>query len=250
VATFNIDPVPETKDWTIQWKNNLSKLVDKLRSWATNIESETVTISDTLVLEGDGIIEGSLDIEDDISAQDAAFSGEVTIGEDLNVGGLLDAENSPVLFGPITASGTSISFVGIPSWARKINVIHSGLSLSGTDNILIRMGPASGLETTGYISATGNASNGGAFAIDTATDGFIIRHGVAADGLYGTYELLLADPITNLWVGEGSHYRAGTARIGGSSGSKAFSGIVWLLSLVPTGANTFDGGTVSVRCEY
>lgn len=135
MATFNPDPVPHEKTWTIQWKNNLSKLVDKLRAWTTNAEAETVTISDTLVLEGDGIIEGSLDIEEDLSVQDAAVSGELTVGEDLEVGGYINGVN---IGGTLNITGASSDYsLGVGEVVRvDINNTQStALRVAVTDGV-------------------------------------------------------------------------------------------------------------------
>lgn len=69
-----------------------------------------------------------------------------------------------------TTSGTQFDFTGIPSSVKSIRVMLSGVSLSGSDNVLIQIGDAGGIETTGYNSTSEYAAAGVA-----STSGFIIK---------------------------------------------------------------------------
>ena len=50
----------------------------------------------------------------------------------------------------LTASGTSVDFSGIPSWAKRVTVMFSGVSVSGTSPIQVQIGDSGGFEITGY----------------------------------------------------------------------------------------------------
>jgi hypothetical protein len=50
-----------------------------------------------------------------------------------------------------STSGTSIDFTGIPAGAKRITVMFSGVSLSGSASYLFQLGDAGGFETTGYV---------------------------------------------------------------------------------------------------
>ena len=52
-----------------------------------------------------------------------------------------------------STSGTSIDFTSIPSWVKRITVMFSGVSLSGTSSIYIQIGSGSA-EITGYAGVT------------------------------------------------------------------------------------------------
>jgi len=43
----------------------------------------------------------------------------------------------------VSASGTSVDFTSIPSWVRRITVMLSGVSLSGTSNYVFQIGAGS-----------------------------------------------------------------------------------------------------------
>ena len=51
-----------------------------------------------------------------------------------------------------STSGTSIDFTGIPSWVKRITVMLSGVSTSGTSIVLIQIGAGS-VTTSGYASS-------------------------------------------------------------------------------------------------
>lgn len=243
MATFNIDPVPHEKEWSPQWKNNLSNLVKKLKEFTVNAVVSTLTTVGLLV-QGDTLVEDSLDVDGDLSAEDGAFGGEVTIAEDLYVGGTINAENSPNYIS-ITAAGTLPPITGIPSWVRCITVIFDAVSVSGTDDVLIQLGG----ESTGYTNAVALIQSGASPSITSSTSGFIVLSSAATDALYGSYVFTLIDPSTNLWSATMNFERTGSLRIQVGAGRKALSSILTQLRVVVSGVNTFDAGTITVRLE-
>jgi hypothetical protein len=159
----------------------------------------------------------------------------------------------PVNTSPVAVtSGSSVSLAtNIPSWVRRVSVILSGVSLSGTDNLLIQFGSSGSLETSGYESYSSNIQDAGNPTVVTSTSGFIIRSAVAADNLRGIYTFFLHNPSTNTWEGNGGLYRIGTPRGVTVSGGKSLSSALTNISILATGANSFDGsGSASVRYEY
>lgn len=51
-----------------------------------------------------------------------------------------------------TTSGIAVDFTGVSSTANCITVAFEGVSLSGTDDLLVQIGDSGGVETTGYLS--------------------------------------------------------------------------------------------------
>lgn len=137
------------------------------------------------------------------------------------------------------ASGTAVTFTGIPSGVREVIVMFDGVSLNGTDNILVQLGDAGGFETTGYVSVSGD--NGGTI---NSTSGFVNRLGVAANSLYGSMSLTLMDAATFLWTATHSNNRTGVSVGGG--GRKALSSELTQIRVTVTGGNSFDAGSVSI----
>lgn len=146
-----------------------------------------------------------------------------------------------------TTSGTSFDFTGIASWATKIVVHFNGVSLSGTDNILVQIGAGS-VDTTGYVSS-------GALLIDvtnpsivTSTAGMIVAVASATASISGDMIINLEDTANNIWVG--SHiFGANASRVATGGGTKTLSGALDRVRVTRNGSNTFDAGSISISWE-
>lgn len=148
-----------------------------------------------------------------------------------------------------STSGSSVPFSSIPSWVKRITIMFSGVSLSGSDNLLVQIGDSGGLETSGYTCSGGGIQNAGASFTATSTSGFLIALGAGAGTLFGTLTLTLMDSATNLWASSHTATRGDVAVPLFGGGTKALSAVLDRLSIVPTGANTFDAGSINVLYE-
>ena len=139
-----------------------------------------------------------------------------------------------------STSGTSIDFTDIPSWVKRITVMFNGVSLSGTDNLLLQLGDSGGIETTGYASGWEFGSTAG-----TSTAGFIIYTSSATTTANGMY--ILSTLGGNAWCGFGSV----TANTGSSdaAGAKTLSDALTQVRITTTGTNTFDAGSINIQYE-
>lgn len=151
---------------------------------------------------------------------------------------------------------TSVDFTSIPSWVKRLTVMLRGVSLSGTDQIILQLGDSGGIEITGYVGNQFNTNDAGAINILTFSIAFILTTsggGSSAANLYsGQVILSLLDASTNTWVMNGSvspTTTSGTARISIFSGSKPLSSTLTQLSIGRSGTNTFDAGTVNILFE-
>ena len=156
---------------------------------------------------------------------------------------------APLIAGTAVAStsGTSIDFTGIPSWVKRITVMFDGVSLSGTDNILVQIGPSSAVETTSYISSSTQTS-GAAGGTAGSTAGFIVRCATAANLCYG--HLVITNITSNTWISSHTLSADGSASGTFGGGSKALSsGPLARLSITRTGTNTFDAGSINILYE-
>jgi len=139
-----------------------------------------------------------------------------------------------------TGSNTFFDFTGIPAGTKRITITFNRLSLSGTDEHLIRIGTASGFEITNYESGS---EPGGSFR----TDGFVIRTQDASYAVSGI--MVLATLGGNLWVSSHSvlaKYGTGN-RFGG--GVLQLPGALTQVRITNTGSNTFDAGSVNIMYE-
>jgi hypothetical protein len=142
-----------------------------------------------------------------------------------------------------TTSGTAFTFTGIPSTAKKVTVMFNGVSLSGSDSVLIQLGTASGIEDLGYIaqssSGTGTVSS---------TAGFIVRNNSAGFTLSGAYTLFAFDSSNN-WIGSGAVSRGSGNEVSVCGGNKTLSGVLTQLKITRDGSNTFDLGSINILYE-
>lgn len=143
---------------------------------------------------------------------------------------------------PVTASGTSIDFTGIPSWAKRITVILSEVSTNGTADLLVQLGDSGGIENTGYISTYIVLSSGG-----SSTAGFIVRTGAAAVVATGTMTMNLIDTLD--WVSTHA-IKISTTNASIGAGSKSLSATLDRIRLTTTnGTDVFDGGKATIIYE-
>lgn len=141
-----------------------------------------------------------------------------------------------------STSGTSIDFTGIPAGVRRITVMFSAVSLSGTDNFLIQLGDSGGIETTGYVaqSATGSTVN-------NSTAGFISRGNDAANSCSGL--ITICNISGNTWVEYGGFNRTTLTEVTVCAGTKTLSDTLTQLRITTTGTNTFDAGSINILYE-
>ena len=140
-----------------------------------------------------------------------------------------------------TTSGTSFDFTGLPSWVKRVSFNFTNVSLSGTDNMLIRLGTSSGFVTSGYTSTSVRSGNAG----DTSTVGFIITANGASRTFSGSMVLSLIG--SNVWTQFVSGRNDSNSISGG--GNLSLGGTLTQVRLLATGTDTFDSGTVSIIYE-
>jgi hypothetical protein len=143
---------------------------------------------------------------------------------------------APVVSGTVstTTGVTNIEFTGIPSWAKRITVMFSGVSSSGTSGFNIQIGSGS-VETSGYVGSYVNLSTSTMSTTVYAGSGFQLNANNAAFTWQGSIVLTLVG--SNLWAANGA--------LGGSTaygvltmGSKTASGTIDRVRIITV--NTTD----------
>jgi hypothetical protein len=139
-----------------------------------------------------------------------------------------------------STTGTAIDFTSIPSWVREIDVLFNATSLSGTDGILVQIGPSGTPDTSGYNGWSGHFTSA-AQATSTSSAGFIIFGSTSAaqSGI-----LSLKNTTANTWIGFFAGGASDRPIIG--VGSVTASGTIDILRVTRTGSNTFDNGEISI----
>jgi len=145
-----------------------------------------------------------------------------------------------------TTSGTTVDFTGIPAGTKMIVVSLVGFSTNGTTAIIIQLGDAGGIETTGYTSAATRLENAAGVVAGASTAGFSLAASQGAGNTYhGLAVLSLENSSAFTWA-----YNSNLGDSGGlvynGGGTKSLSAELTQLRLTTASANTFDAGAVNI----
>lgn len=148
-----------------------------------------------------------------------------------------------------STSGTVIDFTGIPSWVKRITVMFSGVSTTGTSLKVLRLGTVGGIAATGYSSGVSGGLAVGQFA--TSTTDFVLSYtsnSLAAGAMHGAF--FINNLTGNTWVFNGSYYESGYGVGGHAGGSITLGATLDRLRITTVnGTDTFDAGTINVMYE-
>jgi len=140
-----------------------------------------------------------------------------------------------------STSGTSITFTGIPSWAKRVTVMFQGVQRSGSSTPTIRLGTSGGIVSSGY--SVGSANGAG---VNYYTNGFTCNSGNSGDIFNG--QLVFTNLTSNVWSGSGN--------LGGSTfcfvygGSIDLGAVLTQLSITTVGgSDTFTAGNINILYE-
>ena len=143
-----------------------------------------------------------------------------------------------------STSGTSIDFTSLPAWVKRITVMFSGVSTSGTSHILVQLGAGS-VTSTGYIST-------GQYLITTtsnvsSTAGFIVWNDLASYTFSGSMKIQTLG--SNIWVSDHT-FKVATNQTGVGGGDITLGGTLDRLRITTvSGTPTFDAGTINILYE-
>jgi hypothetical protein len=141
-----------------------------------------------------------------------------------------------------STSGTSIDFIGIPSWVKRITVMFSGVSTSGTSNYQVQIG-SSTFTTSGYLGSSGNLGGSANF-----TAGFGLTAGAATVVMQANMQICLIG--SNSWVASHAGGRSDAASITFGGGAVSLGGTLDRVRITTVnGTDTFDAGTINILYE-
>ena len=147
-----------------------------------------------------------------------------------------------------STSGTSIDFTSIPSWVKRITVMFSGVSTSGTSNLLVQIGSGSVTTTgyTGYVARLGSSTG----AYITYSSGFLILETTTAVSTVVGH-LTITNITSNTWVGSGISTSAAAVNLTSmTAGSVALGGTLDRVRITTVnGTDTFDAGSINILYE-
>jgi hypothetical protein len=142
-----------------------------------------------------------------------------------------------------STSGTSIDFTSIPSWVKRITVMFSGVSTSGTSFLIVQLGTGGTPTTSGY---TGGVSQTSVYT--TVTNGMgLSGHPDATYVRNGT--ITITNITGNTWVSTAMCFL--TVASGGTGASSvALAGALNMVRITTVnGTDTYDLGTVNILYE-
>ena len=146
-----------------------------------------------------------------------------------------------------STSGTSIDFTSIPSWVKRITVMFSAVSTSGTSDTIVRLGTGGSPETSGYVGSVardsagaGKLSSGILLSETTSTTAATVFQG----------NLVICNLTSNTWSFNGDFGRSNTAALYTVAGYKSLAGVLNLVRVTTVnGTDTFDAGTINILYE-
>jgi hypothetical protein len=151
-----------------------------------------------------------------------------------------------------STSGTSIDFTSIPSWVKRIIVMFSSVSVSGSSNPQVQIGSGS-VTTSGYLTTGITTTNAGVVAGNSFTSGFVLAATTGSTGTSTLFhgQLILSLIGSNTWVGAGQFANTGTTTSTTTQGtSSALSGALDRVRITTVnGTDTFDLGTINIQYE-
>lgn len=147
-----------------------------------------------------------------------------------------------------STSGTSIDFTKPASifTVERITVLFEGVDTDAADDLLVQIGDAGGLETTGYLSA-GTHNRDAGVSENGSTAGFVIHRVLSTDLFTGHMHIGQIDGET--WISSHVGASSGDDDSYSGGGSKTLSASLDRLSIVPSGASSFEAGQINVIWE-
>ncbi len=181
-------------------------------------------------------------------------SQAVTMPGNLTVSGTLTASGG--VSGSITsgtavsASGTSVNFTGLPSTVKRITVMLTGVSTSGSSNLIVQLGTGvtPTYTTTGYLGACGYMAASSAASTAMSTGFMFINLGSAASFHNGI--LVVASLTGNTWSYSGNCSRQADTLVCASAGSIPLAAALTAVRITTVnGTDTFDAGSINIFYE-
>ena len=143
-----------------------------------------------------------------------------------------------------TTSGTNIDFTGIPSWAKRITVMFSGVSTSGTSPLILQLGSTT-IQSSGYLSFAMNGITGGA----TTVAGMLLTANQSAVGTH-TGHVNVTNISSNSWVSSGVLQDIVNANGSIFASDVTLGGVLDRIRITTiNGTDTFDAGSINILYE-
>jgi hypothetical protein len=203
------------------------------------------------ILTGSGAGTAAISID---SSQNVTMAANLAVTGNVTVTGTLSATNGVTgslksATAQASTSGTSIDFTGIPTGVKRITIMPTGFSTSGTSNLIVQLGTGSTTyTTTGYLGGCGYvaASTAAATAMSTGFMFMNLVDGTAANS--GVLTLSLVTGTT--WAFSGLFARQASTVVCSSAGSIPLAAALTAVRITTVnGTDTFDAGSINIIYE-
>jgi hypothetical protein len=148
-------------------------------------------------------------------------------------------------------TNTSLDFTGIPAWVKRITVMLSGVSTSGTSSVQVQLGTGAGptFTTSGYLGASMAVANGTGTAGEQNGTGLRIYANTTATNInHGN--IIISNLTGNTWALSSVLGQSDAARVSWAGGSIALAAALTAVRITTVnGTDTFDAGTINILYE-
>ena len=150
-----------------------------------------------------------------------------------------------------STSGTSIDFTGIPAWVKRITMVLSGVSVTGTQVMQVQIGTGGSPTTSGYAATAGIFVTGNVNSANSLTTGFAFNNSGGGGATQTWSGLITLVSLTgNTWVCSAQVTDTTNVRMGSGGGVISLAGVLDMIRLTTVGGtNTFDAGTINILYE-
>ena len=146
-----------------------------------------------------------------------------------------------------STSGTAIDFTSIPSWVKRVTVMFSTVSTTGTSTVQVQLGTSSGVETSSYTSANSVTQSGVQYY--SITTGIGITGTWAAAAYIYTGAVVFYSLGSNTWIAQGG-FGGGSSNYYLISGTKTLTAVLDRIRITTVnGTDTFDAGSINILYE-
>lgn len=151
------------------------------------------------------------------------------------------------------ASGTAVTFTGIPSWAKRVTLMLNQVSTNGNSPMYLRLGTASGIENTAYANTSSVIGSTGVAGVGTVTTAFNLTVGTSYTFIASQYSGQLVFSLfgSDTWVMSGIFAAPHNPYNYVASGSKPLSSgaLTQLQITMANGTDVFDNGSFNIQYE-
>lgn len=143
----------------------------------------------------------------------------------------------------ISLTSTALTEIAIPDWAMDIDLMFYRATLPSATPILVQLGTASGLITTGYFSSSTSVTGGSATTLDNST-GFVMNTNNLGEAVSG--HMRLSRSVGLDWISSHAYRRTNNSNAFGG-GVVTASEAVTRLSVRTGSGGLFTYGQVGAR---